>query len=155
MHTSMNGSPTDGSILLTRPRQLVNRFGTIVFEDLNITNIQKNHHLEKSIADAAWSMFIKITRSKAEEAGSHAILVNPRNTSQMCSRCGALVAKTLSDRVHSCPYCGLVMDRDQNAGVQYYEIGAAISGVTSQDAPDERRGSSHICDWKKEGGWRV
>jgi len=58
--------------LLTRPRQLVNRFGTIVFEDLNITNIQKNHHLEKSIADAAWSMFITITRSKAEDAGSHA-----------------------------------------------------------------------------------
>ncbi len=50
---------------------------------------------------------------------------------------------TLSDRVHSCPHCGLVMDRDQNAGVQYYEIGAAISGITSQDAPDERRGSSH------------
>ena len=73
----MNGSPTDGSILLTRPRQLVNRFGTIVFEDLNITNIQKNHHLEKSIADAAWSMFITITESKAEDAGSRVILVNP------------------------------------------------------------------------------
>jgi hypothetical protein len=50
---------------------------------------------------------------------------------------------TLSDRVHSCPHCGLVMDRDQNAGVQYYEIGAAVSGITSQDAHDERRGSSH------------
>ncbi|MDR9817043.1 MAG: zinc ribbon domain-containing protein [Candidatus Methanoculleus thermohydrogenotrophicum] len=57
------------------------------------------------------------------------ILVNPRNTSQQCSRCGMIVAKTLSDRIHSCPQCGLAMDRDQNAGVQHYEIGAAISGV--------------------------
>jgi putative transposase len=57
-----------------------------VFEDLNITNMQKNHHLAKSIADAAWSMFITITESKAEDAGSRVILVNPRNTSQMCSR---------------------------------------------------------------------
>ncbi|MGB4279247.1 MAG: zinc ribbon domain-containing protein [Methanoculleus sp.] len=71
------------------------------------------------------------------------ILVNPRNTSQMCSRCGMIVAKTLSDRVHSCPHCGLVMDRDQNAGDQHSEIGAAISGITSQDAPGERGESSH------------
>ncbi|MFY9546077.1 MAG: transposase, partial [Candidatus Methanoculleus thermohydrogenotrophicum] len=101
----------------------VDRFGTIVFEDLNITNMQKNPHLAKSIADVAWNQF------KAEEAGSRVILVNPRNTSQQCSRCGMIVAKTLSDRVHSCPQCGLAMDRDQNAGVQHYEIGAAISRV--------------------------
>ncbi len=104
-------------------RMMVDRFGTIVFEDLNITNMQKNPHLAKSIADVAWNQF------KAEEAGSRVILVNPRNTSQQCSRCGMIVKKTLSDRVHSCPQCGLAMDRDQNAGVQHYEIGAAISGV--------------------------
>jgi IS605 OrfB family transposase len=58
-------------------RKVVNRFGTIVFEDLDITNMQKNHHLAKSIADVAWNMFISITESKAEEAGSRVILVNP------------------------------------------------------------------------------
>lgn len=109
-------------------RQLVNRFGTIVFEDLNITNMQKNHHLAKSIADVAWNMFITITKSKAEEAGSHVILVNPRNTSQMCSRCGMIVAKTLSDRVHSCPHCGLVMDRDQNAAINILRLGLQSQG---------------------------
>jgi putative transposase len=97
---------------------MVDRFGTIVFENLKIKSMQKNHHLAKSIADVAWNQFITITEDKAEEAGSRVIPVNPRNTSQMCSRCGMTVKKTLSDRVHSCPQCGLAMDRDQNAGVQ-------------------------------------
>jgi putative transposase len=109
-------------------RQLVNRFGTIVFEDLNITNMQKNHHLAKSIADVAWNMFISITKSKAEDAGSRVILVNPRNTSQQCSRCGMIVAKTLSDRVHTCPHCGLVMDRDQNAAINIMRLGLQSRG---------------------------
>lgn len=109
-------------------RKVVDRFGTIVFEDLNITNMQKNHHLAKSIADVAWNMFITITESKAEDAGSRVILVNPRNTSQMCSRCGMIVAKTLSDRVHSCPHCGLVMDRDQNAAINIMRLGLQSQG---------------------------
>jgi len=109
-------------------RKVVDRFGTIVFEDLNITNMQKNHHLAKSIADVAWNMFITITESKAEDAGSRVILVNPRNTSQICSRCGMIVAKTLSDRVHSCPHCGLVMDRDQNAAINIMRLGLQSQG---------------------------
>jgi len=109
-------------------RQLVDRFGTILFEDLNITNMQKNHRLAKSIADVAWNQFITIAQSKAEDAGSRVILVNPRNTSQQCSRCGMIVAKTLSDRVHSCPHCGLVMDRDQNAAINIMRLGLQSQG---------------------------
>ncbi|MFY9132400.1 MAG: hypothetical protein WAO36_05130 [Candidatus Methanoculleus thermohydrogenotrophicum] len=56
-----------------------------------------------------------------------------------------IVKKALSDRVHSRPHRA----RDQNAGVQHYEIGAATSkGVVSRDAPDERRGSSHGAGWQ-------
>ncbi len=122
-------------------RQLVNRFGTIVFEDLNITNMQKNHHLAKSIADAAWNQFITFTKSKAEEAGSRVILVNPRNTSQMCSRCGMIVAKTLSDRVHSCPHCGLVMDRDQNAAFNIMRLGLQSQGQHPRMPPTRGGGA--------------
>lgn len=109
-------------------RRLVDRFGIIVVEDLNVKNMQKNHHLAKSIADVAWNLFITITESKAEEAGSRVVLVNPRNTSQQCSRCGMIVAKTLSDRVHSCPHCGLVMDRDENAAINIMRLGLQSQG---------------------------
>jgi putative transposase len=57
-------------------RRMVDQYGTIVFEDLHITNMQKNHCLAKSIADVAWDQFIRVTKSKAEEAGSRVILVN-------------------------------------------------------------------------------
>ncbi|MDO9538616.1 MAG: zinc ribbon domain-containing protein [Methanocalculus sp.] len=31
--------------------------------------------------------------------------------------------KTLSDRVHSCPHCGLIMDRDLNASLNIMRLG--------------------------------
>jgi len=104
-------------------RNLVNRFGLIVFEDLNIKGMVKNHNLAKSIGDVAWNMLVTLTSYKAANAGSMVILVDPRNTSKMCSRCGILVEKSLSDRVHNCPRCGLSMDRDWNAAINILRLG--------------------------------
>jgi putative transposase len=102
---------------------LAERFGLIAFEDLSITNMLKNHCLAKSISDAAWRMLVITTSYKAESAGSMVVLVDPRNTSQLCSRCGLKVTKSLSDRVHGCPQCGLVMDRDENAAINILRLG--------------------------------
>jgi putative transposase len=102
---------------------LVNRFGTICFEDLNTRGMLHNHCPAKSISDVAWNMLVTITSYKAASAGSRVILVDPRNTSKMCSRCGTLVEKSLSDRVHNCPCCGLSMGRDQNAAINILRLG--------------------------------
>jgi len=83
----------------------------------------QNHHLAKSIGDAAWSMLVKSTQSKAAYAGSKVVLVDPRQTSQMCSRCGMIVKKDLSERTHRCPECGLSMDRDLNAAINILRLG--------------------------------
>jgi putative transposase len=64
-----------------------------------------------------------MTIGKAEEAGRTVILVNPRNTSKMCSQCGEMVQKRLSDRTHTCPNCGLVMERDVNAAINILQRG--------------------------------
>jgi putative transposase len=104
-------------------RQLVNRFGVIVFEDLDIRNMLKNHRLAKSISDVAWNMLVRSTESKAAYAGSKVVLVDPRKTSQMCSRCGLIAKKDLSERVHSCSECGLSMDRDLNAAINILRLG--------------------------------
>jgi putative transposase len=103
--------------------ELVRAYDLIVFEDLNIKGMIRNHCLAKYIADVSWNKLISITTYKAEWAGKCVKLVNPRNTSQMCSGCGQIVRKDLSERTHSCPFCNLVLDRDHNAAVNILRLG--------------------------------
>jgi putative transposase len=87
----------------------------IAVEALNINGMVHNHHLAKSIHDAAWGDFLAILAYKAASAGSHVVKVAPHYTSQRCSKCGAYVQKSLSVRTHICTECGYVADRDVNA----------------------------------------
>ena len=92
-------------------------YDLIAAEDLKVANMLKNKHLARSISDAAWSTFTQMLAYKAERAGGTFVKVDPKMTSQACSGCGAIVRKGLADRVHSCPDCGLVLDRDHNASM--------------------------------------
>lgn len=95
--------------------RIARSYDLIAAEDLHIANMVKNPHLARSISDAGWSKFLAMVEYKAERAGAHFVTVDPRNTSQKCSGCGELVPKSLAVRTHSCPHCGLVIDRDENA----------------------------------------
>ena len=97
--------------------KLVNKYDLVAVEKLNIKNMQGNHCLAKSIADASWSMFRSVLTYKAENAGRRIIEINPAYTSQDCSGCGYRAKKTLKERWHFCPKCGLSLDRDVNAAV--------------------------------------
>ena len=110
-------------------------FGVLAFEDLNARNMLKNHCLAKSIADAAWNQLATYTRYKAEDAGRVYIEIDPRGTSQRCSRCGAVVKKSLSIRAHQCPHCGLEIDRDLNAAYNILRLGLQSQGRMPQEAP--------------------
>ncbi len=105
-------------------RRIVNRFGVIAVEKLNVKNMLGNHCLAKSISDASWSMFRIVLTGKAESAGREVIAVNPAYTSQDCSVCGyrpdgleGRTKKKLSDRWHNCPICTSSLDRDTNAAI--------------------------------------
>jgi putative transposase len=67
--------------------------------------------LHLSISDAAWGTFLNLVAYKVNEQGKRRIPTNPRGSSQECV-CGHPVKKTLSQRVHACPNCGLVENRD-------------------------------------------
>lgn len=110
-------------------RRLVSEFGMIVVEDLNIVRMVKHPTLAKSIADAAWNQLISYTQYKAEEAGAVCIQIDPRGTSQRCSTCGVVVQKSLSVRVHQCPSCRLVIDRDLNAALNIVGVGLHSLGL--------------------------
>jgi len=81
--------------------------------------------LNRSMRDVAWFNFFNILRFKAEEVGKEVIEVPAKNTSQMCSKCGKIVKKELSVRVHKCR-CGLEIGRDHNAAMNILMAGQAI-----------------------------
>ncbi len=112
----------------------INNYDTIYIEDLMIQNMVRNHHLAQSITDSCWGKFFDLLSYKAEEAGREVVKVNPRNTSQICSGCGEKVEKTLADRIHACPYCGLVLDRDENAAINILAFGQNAQVLTKEVA---------------------
>ncbi len=65
-----------------------------------------------------------------QDAGKIVEFVNARNTSQNCSGCGNSVPKDLSQRVHSCPFCGLVLNRDHNAAINIENRSNSTVGTT-------------------------
>jgi putative transposase len=112
----------------------VQKYGTIYVEDLKIKNMVKNHHLARSISDASWGELFDCLECKAEEAGRKIVKVNPKNTSQNCSRCGNKVEKSLAVRIHECPFCGLEMDRDENAARNIHQVGQTCQAQTKEIA---------------------
>lgn len=109
-------------------RQLVTKYDVIVFENLHVQKMIRNHRLAKSIADSAWRQLVDFTTYKAENAGKEVRLVNPYNTSQTCSSCGTIVQKELKDRVHECP-CGYIEDRDVNAAKNILHLGMSLKNA--------------------------
>ena len=117
---------------------IVQRFGSIAVEDLNIRGLARMR-LAKQVHDAGWAQFTTILANKAESAGREFYRVDPRGTSQECSGCQERVPKGLRVRVHACPHCGLVLDRDVNAAVNVQARGHRVRGGASRKRPVESR----------------
>lgn len=107
-------------------KTLTDRFDLICLEDLNVKGLADSF-LAKDVRDQAWGQFTSILTDKAAEAGRIVVLVNPRNTSQMCSDCEHVpkTRKPLSQRTHSCNECGLTLDRDVNAARNILRLGGS------------------------------
>jgi transposase len=86
----------------------------------------RNRCLSKSISDAGWGLLRNALTYMAERSLGVTAFVNPANTSQLCSGCGAYVRKDLSVRVHCCPECGLTVDRDVNAACNVLKRGFGL-----------------------------
>jgi len=105
-------------------RDIVDDYGIICMEDIDITNmIEKKPYMAKSVLDASWNRFRTYVMYKAASAGRKMVLVSPAYTSQICSGCGTIVKKDLSERVHNCPRCSLTLDRDLNAAKNILRLG--------------------------------
>jgi putative transposase len=134
-------------------KKLVERYQVLVFEDIQTGNLTRKPKpkqdengtylpngasakggLNKSILDAGWSQFVQVCTYKAAWAGRTLIKVDPKFTSQVCSGCGQVRKKDLSERWHRCD-CGTELDRDVNAAINILERGRRQQGAISVEAP--------------------
>jgi len=114
----------------------------VVVENLNVAGMIRNRYLALSISDASWATFLSMLEYKLQILSRTLIKVNPAWTSQICSQCGAIVKKSLSQRTHYCPECLYVDDRDVNASkvilkmglVQSFGEDTAIAGLMTREA---------------------
>jgi putative transposase len=125
-------------------RQLVNKYGTIVHESLEIPNMVRRPAprlneqggfdpngaaakagLNLEILAAGWGQFLRYLTYKAEEAGREIIAVNPRHTSQTCHSCGHVDPDSRHATNFRCTSCGLVDHADVNAARNILRAGLA------------------------------
>jgi putative transposase len=126
-HLKISRQRKDHAIKLARC--VVQSNDVIVYEDLRIKNMVKNHCLAKSINDASWYQFRIWLEYFVQVFEKITVAVKPQYTSQECSSCGEIVEKTLSTRTHVCK-CGCVLDRDENAARNILSRGLGTVGHT-------------------------
>lgn len=87
------------------------KLNTLIVEDLTWVKGAKyggrwNHSAQQaSLTHALAKKSVRVRR------------VNPKNTSQVCSKCGAQVVHNATNRTVHCQACSLTLDRDYNAAI--------------------------------------
>ena len=112
--------------------RLTSEYGTIVVEDLNVAGMGRNRRLSRRVADAAFGEIRRQLAYKTRRHGTRLVVADRWfPSSKTCSRCGAVKAKLpLSVRVFECDTCGLVLDRDANAGHNLLALATRTTHVT-------------------------
>jgi putative transposase len=113
--------------------ELAKTKSVICIEDLAVSNMVRNKHLARSIADAGWGEFKKQLEYKTVWYGSRLIKI-PRfePSSKTCHICGEVNNNLkLSDRTWVCLKCGTLHDRDENASDNVLNCGLKILSTES------------------------
>ncbi len=124
-------------------RFYIESYDLICVEDLNIIklsqkgnkNNKRSRTLHRNILDASWGQFFNYLSYKAENADKEVVKVHPKGTTQECSRCGRIVKKNLSTRIHLCPHCDLELDRDYNASINILKRGTGCASILVENRP--------------------
>jgi putative transposase len=104
--------------------------GMIFLEDLNLKRLARGF-LGKHCLDAGWGQFFQILEQCCRKRGVFFLYVDSKKTSQICPNCLTETGKKeLSERVHSCQYCGYTTDRDVAAAQVVLIRGLAAVGHT-------------------------
>ena len=130
--------------------ELVQHYDVIGLEDTALTNMTRSaagtieepgrnvaakSGLNRSILEQNLGQLRTQLTYKAKWAGRRLVLVDPRNTTRACSRCGNLNPRPGADRIYRCDMCSLALDQDQNASVNMLHATLEAVGVERDRKP--------------------
>ncbi len=97
----------------------------VFMEDLDY-RVNAKGMFGKHMLDGGFGQFRSLVKYVCWKRGKFFAEVNARGTSQECPECGAEVRKDLSVRVHFCPECNYITDRDVASGQVIRNRGIAL-----------------------------
>ena len=124
---------------------LVRKYGLIAVEDLSIRNMTRSARgtvekpgvkvsaksgLNRSVLEQTWGIILSQLEYKAIWLGRRLVRVDPKYTSQTCSRC-SVVADYRQGKIYNCGDCGLEIDKDTNAARNILARGVGIFAPAS------------------------
>ncbi|MFB6156314.1 MAG: RNA-guided endonuclease InsQ/TnpB family protein [Haloferacaceae archaeon] len=109
-------------------------YDAVFVEDLNVRGMLESGGNARNKAEVGWRDFISVLKHHGKKHGCHVVEVEPAGTSKECAACGVETEKPLWVREHSCPSCGLELDRDWNAALNVLSRGLEGLGVVHSEA---------------------
>lgn len=122
--------------------QLAKNHSIIVMENLNISgmtksakgtlenpgkNVRAKSGLNRSILDQGWYMFQKLIEYKMHWRGGKVIYIDPKYTSQKCSKCNHISKENRkSQAIFECVKCGYESNADLNASKNILAEGHSV-----------------------------
>ncbi len=119
-------------------RRIINTYQTVYVGDVSSRKMSKTR-MAKSVYDSGWGMLKTQLSYKGEHAGRSVFIVNEKNTTRTCHRCGARTGPaglySCAVRRWVCWACKTEHDRDVNAARNILAVGSRCGSQSAETSP--------------------